>query len=215
MCLSSFSFWLCYLTFPCCEMFCFPPNLPYHLPYSNRVELLPTLPLTPLPPAPPPSSNKPTNPPLSGFGGSSFHWDDVRDPIMQAPGDLLMVLDCSAAPGIEHPEIRMEAGLIPSPSTKQLLGVCAPYSYSGMAGADNFMTKSLCRALDGDVAGLEEGEGRGLGESGDGMGTRMVSVQGLCGAMKGYLRREGIEGSTVFVTQLGGGQLMDIYLPRL
>jgi len=94
-----------------------------------------------------------------GFGGSSFYWDDVRDPIMQAPGDLLMVLDCSAAPGVEQPEIRMEAGLIASPSTKQLLGACAPYSMGmRMAGADNFMTRSLCRALDNET----DDDGRGM-----------------------------------------------------
>ncbi|KAK0645461.1 hypothetical protein B0T16DRAFT_457492 [Cercophora newfieldiana] len=130
----------------------------------------------------------------SGFGGSSFYWDDVRDPVMQAPGDLLMVLDCSAAPGVEQPEIRMEAGLVPSPSTKQLLGVCAPYS---MMSEDNFMTKSLCRALDNAQDDT----------------MAMASVQGLCSSMKGDLREEGMDSSTVFVTQLGGGQLLDIYLP--
>ncbi|KAK4445510.1 hypothetical protein QBC34DRAFT_358316 [Podospora aff. communis PSN243] len=132
----------------------------------------------------------------SGFGGSSFYWDDVRDPLMQAPGDLLMILDCEAAPGVENPEIRMDSGLVSSPSTKQLLGVCAPYSM----GAGNFMTRSLCRALDNadGERGSEEG---------------MTSVQGLCSAMRQDLRGEGMDAGTVFVTQLGGGQLMDIYLP--
>ncbi|KAK0627864.1 hypothetical protein B0T14DRAFT_145753 [Immersiella caudata] len=132
----------------------------------------------------------------SGFGGSSFYWDDVRDPVMQAEGDLLMILDCCAAPGVESPEIRMDSGMVASASTKQLLGVCAPYEM----GMDSFMTRSLCLALDS----VAEGDGV----------EGMASVQGLCSAMKEDLRGEGMDASTVFVTQLGGGQLMDIYLPR-
>ncbi|KAK0714768.1 hypothetical protein B0H67DRAFT_490026 [Lasiosphaeris hirsuta] len=136
----------------------------------------------------------------SGFGGASFHWEDVRDPLMQAPGDVLLVLDCSAAPGAEHPEILIEPGLASSPSTKQLLGVCAPYSYESSRGfgeADNFMTTALCRILD-----------RRRDEE-----TELISVQSLCSRMRDDLRGRKIDASQVFVTQLGGGQLMDIYLP--
>ena len=132
----------------------------------------------------------------SGFGGSSFCWDDVRDPIMQATGDVLLVLDCSAAPGAEQPEMLVDPGLASSPSTKQLLGVCAPYSFDTRLGAaDNVMTEALCRTLD-----------RGS--------NPIVSVQSLCSQMREGLRGRDLDPSTVFVTQLGGGQLLDIYLPR-
>lgn len=146
----------------------------------------------------------------SGFGGSSFYWEDVRDPIMQAPGDLLMIMDCSAAPGVENPEIKMEAGFVPSPSTKQLLGSCASYGM-GIMGGDNFVTKALCRALDGAEEGRRGGQegGKGMEEEGRGM----ASVQSLCSEMKESLRRERMDPGTVFVKQLGGGQLMDIWLP--
>lgn len=124
----------------------------------------------------------------SGFGGSYFYWDDIRDSIMQAEGEVVMVMDCLAAPGAEHHEIRMEPGLVASKETKQLLGACAPYGVGG-----GYMAGVMCRALDGEG---------------------MISVQGLCSRMREELRGEVVEESSVFVTQLGGGQLMDIYLPR-
>jgi hypothetical protein len=132
----------------------------------------------------------------SGFGGSSFYWDDVRDPIMSAPGQVLMVLDCAAAPGTEQPAMVVEAGMVSSDSTKQLLGVCSPYD------AGNFMTKALCRTLD---------------RSPHWPGAGMLSVQGLCSQMKEDLRESGEaeDASRVFVTQMSGGQLLDIYLPLL
>lgn len=131
----------------------------------------------------------------SGFGGSSFYWDDVRDPIMSAPGQVLMILDCAAAPGTEQPAMVVEAGMVSSDSTKQLLGVCSPYD------AGNFMTKALCRTLD---------------RSPQWPGAGMLSVQGLCSQMKENLRESGEveDASRVFVTQMSGGQLLDIYLPR-
>lgn len=135
----------------------------------------------------------------SGFGGSCFFWEDVRDGIMTAEGDVLLVMDCSAAPGAEQNEVVMEAGLAggaAAASTKLVLGACAPYSCSSVMG--NKMTRAMCSVL--------EGEGRD------------VCVQGLCSRMKEWLREGEGEGerdaSTVFVTQLGGGQLLDIYLPR-
>ncbi|KAK5658199.1 hypothetical protein OQA88_2173 [Cercophora sp. LCS_1] len=124
----------------------------------------------------------------SGFGGSYFFWDDVRDAIMLAEGEVVMVMDCLAAPGAEQHEILMEPGLVVSKQTKQLLGVCAPYGVGG-----GYMAGVMCRALDG---------------------VGMLSVQGLCSRMREELRGEVVEESSVFVTQLGGGQLMDIYLPR-
>ncbi|KAK0744226.1 hypothetical protein B0T18DRAFT_200181 [Schizothecium vesticola] len=132
----------------------------------------------------------------SGFGGSSFYWDDVRDPIMSAPGQVLMILDCAAAPGTEQPAMVVEAGMVSSDSTKQLLGVCSPYD------AGNFMTKALCRTLD---------------RSPQWLGAGMLSVQGLCSQMKEDLRESGEaeDASRVFVTQMSGGQLLDIYLPLL
>ncbi|KAK1827661.1 hypothetical protein QBC39DRAFT_419420 [Podospora conica] len=132
----------------------------------------------------------------SGFGGSSFYWDDVRDPIMSAPGQVLMILDCAAAPGTEQPAMVVEAGMVSSDSTKQLLGVCSPYD------AGNFMTKALCRTLD---------------KTPQWPGAGMLSVQGLCSQMKEDLRDSGEveDASRVFVTQMSGGQLLDIYLPLL
>ncbi|KAK1752000.1 hypothetical protein QBC47DRAFT_328407, partial [Echria macrotheca] len=133
----------------------------------------------------------------SGFGGSHFYWDDVRDPIITARGDILLVLDCCAAPGAEDAEMLVDPGLAtpPADATKQLLGVCSPYGSVG----DNFVMKALCRVLDGDENDNDQ---------------NLVSVQGLCSQMKGDLRAHGLDPSSVFVTQLGGGQLLDIYLPR-
>lgn len=131
---------------------------------------------------------------------SSFFWDDVRDPVMQVPGDVLLVFDCTALPGAreEQREMRVEVGMVSSASTKQLLGVCVP-SASGnndsTAPGDD-MTQSLCRTLErmGDVP--------------------VLSVQRLCSLMREDLRGTGLA-SRVFVSQLGGGQLLDIYLPRI
>ncbi|GAB1316767.1 hypothetical protein MFIFM68171_06977 [Madurella fahalii] len=132
---------------------------------------------------------------------SSFFWDDVRDPVMQSPGDVLLIFDCTALPGAgpEQHEMRIEAGMISSPSTKQLLGVCVPSSLGKSPTAlvpSDLMTQSLCRTLDrmGDVP--------------------VLSVQRLCSLMREDLRGTDLA-SRVFVTQLGGGQLLDIYLARI
>ncbi|KAK3312604.1 hypothetical protein B0H66DRAFT_595156 [Apodospora peruviana] len=37
---------------------------------------------------------------FSSGNGSSFFWDDIRDPIMQAPGDVLLIFDCCPIPGL-------------------------------------------------------------------------------------------------------------------
>jgi hypothetical protein len=133
---------------------------------------------------------------------SRFFWEDVRDPIMQVPGDVLLVFDCTALPGVaaEQREMRIDAGMVSSASTKQLLGVCVPSWYyddglSTVVPGDD-MTQSLCRTLDrmGDVP--------------------VLSVQRLCSLMREDLRGTQLAGR-VFVSQLGGGQLLDIYLPRL
>ncbi|KAK4119428.1 hypothetical protein N657DRAFT_260030 [Parathielavia appendiculata] len=120
---------------------------------------------------------------------------------MQVPGDVLLVFDCTAQPGVPA-EMRVEAGLAPSStSAKQLLGVCVPWegSSSCREGGDRAdMTQALCRTLeqtwDGDVP--------------------VLSVQWLCSLMKWGLRGTALA-SRVFVSQLGGGQLLDIHLPRL
>jgi len=133
----------------------------------------------------------------SGFGGSSFFWDDIRNGILTAEGDVLLVMDCSAAPGAEQNEVVLEAGIsreVAAPgTTKLVLGACAPYSSS--MGIGNKMTRAMCAVLEGD------------GRKGE------VCVQGLCSRMKEWLRDDE-DPSAVFVTQLGGGQLLDIYLPR-
>ncbi|KAK3358550.1 hypothetical protein B0T24DRAFT_643797 [Lasiosphaeria ovina] len=66
------------------------------------------------------------------------------------------------------------------------------------------MTQSLCRTLDR----FQDG------------GAQTLSVQNLCSHMREDLRQTETDTDTdlatrVFVTQLGGGQLLDIYLPRL
>jgi hypothetical protein len=113
---------------------------------------------------------------------------------MQSTGDVLLVFDCSALPnaGEEQREMRIQTGLVSSPSTKQLLGVCVPSTAWGEPGG--VMTRSLCRTLDGmgDVVAL--------------------SVQRLCSLMREDLRGTELA-SRVSVSQLGGGQLLDIYLP--
>jgi hypothetical protein len=135
----------------------------------------------------------------SGAGpDASFFWDDVRDPVMQVPGDVLLVFDCTALPGAraEQREMRIQAGMASSASTKQLLGVCVPSASDELMTAGDDMTRSLCRTLErmGDVP--------------------VLSVQRLCSLMREDLRGTGLA-SRVFVSQLGGGQLLDIYLPRI
>jgi hypothetical protein len=115
---------------------------------------------------------------------------------MQAPGDVLLVFDCAALSGAPA-EIRVEPGMVSSASTKQLLGVCVPsgdwrYRNGGMAS----MTQALCQTL------RREGDGP------------VLSVQRMCSLMREDLRGTELA-SRVFVSQLGGGQLLDIYLPRL
>lgn len=135
---------------------------------------------------------------------SSFYWDDVRDPIMQTAGDVLLVFDCTAMPGAveEQREMRIKAGLVSSSSTKQLLGVCVPSIFwgswdEGMAPGHE-MTQSLCRILDR----MDDSE------------LPALSVQRLCSLMKEDLRGTELA-PMVFVSQLGGGQLLDIHLPRI
>lgn len=137
----------------------------------------------------------------AGYEASSFFWDDVRDPVMQAPGDVLLVFDCTALPGAraEQREMRVEAGMVSSASTKQLLGVCVPSASrdnESTAAPGDDMTQSLCRTLEriSDVP--------------------VLSVQRLCSLMREDLRGTDLA-SRVFVSQLGGGQLLDIYLPRI
>jgi hypothetical protein len=137
-----------------------------------------------------------------GPGASGFFWEDVRDPIMQVPGDVLLVFDCTALPGVreERREMRVDVGMVSSASTKQLLGVCVPASphqeESTTAVPGDEMTRSLCRTLDR------------MGEA------PVLSVQKLCSLMREDLRETGLA-PRVFVSQLGGGRLVDIYLPRL
>ncbi|KAL2266855.1 hypothetical protein VTJ83DRAFT_4132 [Remersonia thermophila] len=89
-----------------------------------------------------------------GPDASSFFWDDVRDPIMQVPGDVLFVFDCTAMLGTtsEQWEMRVEAGMASSASTKQLLGICVPPNHSSREGrghvCSSHVTQSLCRTLD-------------------------------------------------------------------
>ncbi|KAK3319390.1 hypothetical protein B0H66DRAFT_533887 [Apodospora peruviana] len=132
--------------------------------------------------------------------GSSFFWDDVRDPIMQAPGDVLLIFDCCPIPGARgEGEMLVEAGMVSSSSsTKQLLGICAPSnSVYGERRTTGMMTEALCRTLDGDK-----------------FRDKQISVQCLCSHMKEDLKAKGTElASKVFVTQMGGGQLLDICLP--
>ena len=123
---------------------------------------------------------------------------------MQLPGDVLLVFDCTALPGVSEAQREIsggvEVGMVSSASTKQLLGVCIPASSnsdeSATAVLGDDMTRSLCRTLDmmGDLP--------------------VLSVQKLCSLMREDLRGTGLS-SRVFVSQLGGGRLLDIYLPRL
>ena len=137
----------------------------------------------------------------AGSDASSFFWDDVRDPVMQVPGDVLLVFDCTALPGAraEQREMRIGAGMASSASTKQLLGICVPSASDELTTAGDDMTRSLCRTLE---------------RMGDAPLLSVLSVQRLCSIMKEDLRGTGLA-SRVFVSQLGGGQLLDIYLPRI
>ncbi|KAL2145691.1 hypothetical protein VTI28DRAFT_6566 [Corynascus sepedonium] len=134
---------------------------------------------------------------------SRFFWEDVRDPIMQDPRDVLLVFDCTALPGVqhEHCSMRIEAGMVASlASTKQLLGACVPVGYHStgmvMTALHDVMTQSLCRVLD---------------RTGD---MPLLTVQKVCSLIREDLRDTQLA-PRVFVSQLGGGQLLDIYLPRL
>ncbi|KAK3940160.1 hypothetical protein QBC46DRAFT_449796 [Diplogelasinospora grovesii] len=79
-----------------------------------------------------------------GGDGSKVFWDDIRDPIMSAPGDVLLIVDCCCIRP-EPLELILDPGMIPAPdgSVKQLLLGVAPENGTGAA-----MTKSLCRVLD-------------------------------------------------------------------
>lgn len=133
---------------------------------------------------------------------------------MQSPGDVLLIFDCVPLPHNNEGEseaLMIEAGMVSSPSTKQLLGICASPPPSGQlamgsgqdtgvgGGSSGTMTESLCRVLDGKFRG------------------RKVSVQGVCSNIREDLRGVGGRGGEVafgvFVSQLGGGQLGDICLP--
>ncbi|KAK4180892.1 hypothetical protein QBC36DRAFT_306913 [Triangularia setosa] len=251
---------------------------------------------------------------FSSDEGSHFYWDDVCDPIMQHPGDVLLIFDCTApfplSPGesnkphqmytrneAEAPqEIRlsMGPGMISRKGTKQVLGVCVPYSLASGSSSfrakplynssklskekrrpemaekprarprslllpgfdaddlepsdpvdpqsgrevsqpksepsnprwklDDTMTESLCEILESDRNRVETE-----------MRTKeILSVQRLCSLIREDIRQtssmswmirsdqkevarqveRGLAGR-VFVTQLGGGQIQDIYLPCL
>ncbi len=123
---------------------------------------------------------------------------------MQLPGDVLLIFDCTALPGAREAQQEMsrgvEVGMVSSASTKQLLGVCVPASTNSAGSATavpgDDMTRSLCRTL----ARMDD--------------MPVLSVQKLCSLMREDLRGTGLS-SRVFVSQLGGGRLLDIYLPRL
>ncbi|KAK4183388.1 hypothetical protein QBC35DRAFT_543871 [Podospora australis] len=169
----------------------------------------------------------------NGNGNAHIYWDDVRDPIMQHPADCLLLFDCTAStsfygPG-QDPVINLHTGTGLGPhnqqkkrGTKQVLGVCAPpvrpdmievlgtttpereREFDGLK-ADDAMTRSLCKILDSDLQSSTEGE-------------EVLSVQRLCSLIRQDLRqredKKDLAGK-VFVTQLGGGQILDIVLPRL
>ncbi|KAK3996197.1 hypothetical protein QBC44DRAFT_318389 [Cladorrhinum sp. PSN332] len=178
-----------------------------------------------------------------------FYWDDVRDPIMQSPSDVLMVFDCTALPSSsddprEEQEIRLGAsagglGMVSSRvGTKQVLGVCVPYrmemvetsssspsflfrpdltlrELNHVRKPDDSMTRSLCKILDqDDDYTMYERKGS---EERQAPPPPVLSVQKLCSLIREDLRRQQQESlaSRVFVTQLGGGQLLDIFLPKL
>jgi hypothetical protein len=122
---------------------------------------------------------------------------------MQVPGDVLLVFDCTGRPNTppEQLEMRVEAGMAPSASTKQLLGICVPHNHPSREGyashvSSSHVTRCLSRALDRIVD------------------VPVLSVHRLCSLMREDLRGTDLA-SRVFVSQLGGGQLLDIYLPRL
>ncbi|KAK3324794.1 hypothetical protein B0T19DRAFT_429453 [Cercophora scortea] len=144
----------------------------------------------------------------SRTGENHFTWPDIRDPIMETEGDVLLIFDCTSPPGYA-PEMCVDAGLALSPtSTKQILGVCTPISEtlltSTKTATPGRMTQALCTVLDRDAA---SGPDHADGDS------EAVTVQRVCSHIKGEMGGEKSKG--VFVTQLGGGQIMDVYLPIL
>ncbi|KAK4202795.1 hypothetical protein QBC40DRAFT_168485 [Triangularia verruculosa] len=81
---------------------------------------------------------------FSSDEGSYFYWDDVRDPVMQHPGDVL-IFDCTAPlpprhdpqtpnqlaagqepEGLQEIRLSMGPGMLSRQGTKQVLGVCVP-----------------------------------------------------------------------------------------
>ncbi|KAK4232417.1 hypothetical protein QBC38DRAFT_96785 [Podospora fimiseda] len=157
-------------------------------------------------------------------GQQQFYWDDVRDPIMQFSSDVLMIFDCTALNSYQQ-EIRLGGGPTAGGTlvsrmmggggtwgtcTKQVLGVCVAQPQTEMIERrktlfivakqpelDDSMARSLCSILGG--------------------GEEILTVQRICSLIREDLRRQQMDSkaSKVFVTQLGGGQLLDIYLPRL
>ncbi|EAQ87132.1 hypothetical protein CHGG_03751 [Chaetomium globosum CBS 148.51] len=75
---------------------------------------------------------------------------DGRMVFVRCPGDVLLVFDCTALPGAraEQLEMRVEAGMVSSPSTKQLLG--GPEWDGGRTG---FVSPQVVFAYEGRFAG--------------------------------------------------------------
>ncbi|KAL2256613.1 hypothetical protein VTK26DRAFT_1397 [Humicola hyalothermophila] len=133
---------------------------------------------------------------------SSF-WDDVRDPIVQTPGDVMLVFDCTALPETPEaqPEIRAKVSMASSLSTKQSLGVCVPPTMTvsdcpdGEMAAGCAMKQSPCRILNGTSPVNDD--------------APVLPVQRLCSFMKEGLRETELA-QMVFVSQLSAGQLLNI-----
>ncbi|KAK4163159.1 hypothetical protein QBC43DRAFT_320076 [Cladorrhinum sp. PSN259] len=177
--------------------------------------------------------------------GSQFYWDDIQTPIMQHPSDVLMIFDCTALPHTQQEirlgGNSTSTFSISPKGTKQVLGVCVPsfpggsftqqqqrrhYSdyhdddYGTMQKPNDTLTRSLCNILSffsqNDFQPKEEEQEEN---------REVLSLQRLCSLIRQDIRSHSqLENnnnssealaSRVFVTQLGGGQLLDIYLPIL
>ncbi|AEO60510.1 hypothetical protein MYCTH_2309749 [Thermothelomyces thermophilus ATCC 42464] len=119
---------------------------------------------------------------------------------MRSLQDVLLVFDCTALPGIpdERRGIRVEVGMAPCSASKKTVA------------------RGLCS---GEISWRNNGKDGTTGRYGKlavyGVGdVQTSSVHRVCSLIKEDLQTTQLV-STVFSSQLGGGHLLDIYLPRL
>jgi hypothetical protein len=74
---------------------------------------------------------------------SEFHWSDIRQMVLNAPCDLLLILDCCAAGGANLRHVDWQPSASTARFTKHLFAACGFES-----STRDDMTAALCEVLD-------------------------------------------------------------------